>query len=808
MEPAIFGTLLENALDPGARAQLGAQFTPRAFVERLVLPTVMEPLRADWDGAKAAAIDVADQGQGKQAAALVRAFHARLCTVRVLDPACGSGNFLYVTLELMKRLEGEVLDTLAALEGTEVRLLAIEGATVDPHQFLGLDVNPRAVPVAELVLWIGYLQWHFRTHGNVPPAEPILRDFRTIVEADALLTYTDLEPGRDRGGKPFTRWGGRTRLHPITGELVPDETDQVLVLRPVGATPTAWPDADFIVGNPPFVAGKDLRTELGDGYASALRAAYSKVPASADLAMFFWWKAAQLVASGQVKRFGFITRNSIDQKFGRKVLTGAMAARKPLHLVFALPNHPWTQGRGTAAVRIAMTVAEAGHGTGRLLTVEHETVAEVPIVTLSERYGVINADLSEGVTPIDAMPLQANERIACPGVKLHGAGFIVSPAVATRLGLGKVGGLDRHIRPYLNGRDLVGRSRHAMVIDLFGLSEDLVREQFADVFQYLLIRVKPERVAKAGNGPDTAQYARNWLLHGKPRPELRKALAGLSRYIATMETGKHRPFTFLPAAVLPDNMLVCIASSEAWHLGVLSSRFHVAWALAAGGTLEDRPRYNKTLCFDPFPFPATTPAQQAAIAKPAEVLDAHRKARLAAHPHLTLTGLYNVLDALRAERALTPAEQDTLTAGQVAILRHLHDELDAAVAAAYGWPVNLSAAAIVERVVALNQVRAAEEADGQVRWLRPDYQAPAEMQRRVSQASLDVDAAAILPPWPKLPGAQFVALRAMLGRTGPSNPADLARHFDNAPGRKISGMLRTLADLGQARDAGAGRYAA
>jgi len=255
-------------------------------------------------------------------------------------------------------------------------------------------------------------------------------------------------------------------------------------------------------------------------------------------------------------------------------------------------------------------------------------------------------------------------------------------------------------------------------------------------------------------------------------------------------------------------MLVCIASAEAWHLGVLASRFHVAWALAAGGTLEDRPRYNKTLCFDPFPFPAATPAQQAAIAKPAEALDVHRKARLAAHPHLTLTGLYNVLDALRAERTLTPAEQDTLTAGQVVILRHLHDELDAAVAAAYGWPADLSAAAIIERVVALNHARAAEEADGQVRWLRAGYQAPAEMQRRISQASLDVDAAAVLPPWPKLPGAQFVALRAMLGRAGPSNPADLARHFDNAPGRKISGMLRTLTDLGQARDAGAGRYAA
>ncbi len=421
VEPAIFGTLLENALDPAARAQLGAQFTPRAFVERLVLPTVMEPLRADWDGAKAAAMDVADQGNGQQAADLVRAFHARLCTVRVLDPACGTGNFLYVTLELMKRLEGEVLDTLAAMEGTEVRRLAIAGATVDPHQFLGLDVNPRAVPVAELVLWIGYLQWHFRTHGNVPPAEPILRDFRTIQEADALLAYTELEPGRDRTGKPFTRWGGRTRLHPITGEPVPDEADQVMVLRPVGATPTPWPDADFIVGNPPFVAGKDLRTELGDGYAEALWAAYPKVPASADLAMFFWWRAAQAIREGKDRRFGFITSNSIQQAFGRRVVAAVMQGPLPLHLVFAIPNHPWSQGADTAAVRIAMTVIACGTGTGRLLTVQQETTATVPDVVLACQDGVVNADLTVGACLDSARPLLANGAICSRGMSLHGA---------------------------------------------------------------------------------------------------------------------------------------------------------------------------------------------------------------------------------------------------------------------------------------------------------------------------------------------------------------------------------------------------
>ena len=447
VEPAIFGTLLENALDRRERGRLGAEFTPRPFVERLVLPAVMEPLRADWDGVRAGAELAMQADDAQAAAALVRGFHAALCGVRVLDPACGTGNFLYVTLELMKRLEGEVLDALAGYARGDAGLLDLAGATVDPHQFLGLDVNPRAVPVAELVLWIGYLQWHFRTNGKAPPAPPILRDFRTIREGDALLSYARTAADKDSAGKPVTRWGGRTAAHPITGEDVPDLTHQVLVMRPVGGRQAPWPAADFIVGNPPFVAGKDMRAELGSGYAEALWSAYPKVPPSADLAMFFWWRAAELVRAGKVRRFGFITSNSIRQVFCRRVMAAAMDGKKPLHLAFAIPDHPWAQGDGAAAVRIAMTVAAPGLGTGRLLTVEREGAGAVPDVVLTEREGVVNADLTVGASPDAARPLRANDRLCSPGVKLHGAGFIVSPATAKALGLGSVPGLRRISAP-------------------------------------------------------------------------------------------------------------------------------------------------------------------------------------------------------------------------------------------------------------------------------------------------------------------------------------------------------------------------
>ncbi|WP_026295990.1 DNA methyltransferase [Aromatoleum toluclasticum] len=223
VEPAIFGTLLERAL---------------AFEQ---------------------------QGKHREAVAEIRAFHRHLCEVRVLDPACGSGNFLYVTLEHMKRLEGEVLNLLHDL-GESQGLLELEGVTVDPHQFLGLEINPRAAKIAEMVLWIGYLQWHFRTHGTVNPPEPVLRDFKNIEHRDALIAYEREEFVTDEAGRPVARWDGVTyKTSPVTGEPIPDETAQVVQMRYVNPKKAEWPQADYIVGNPPFIGCKlilPLRTSV------------------------------------------------------------------------------------------------------------------------------------------------------------------------------------------------------------------------------------------------------------------------------------------------------------------------------------------------------------------------------------------------------------------------------------------------------------------------------------------------------------------------------------------------------------------
>jgi len=253
VEPAIFGTLLERALDPVERHKLGAHYTPRAYVERLVLPTIVEPLRAEWDAVQTAAVHLANAGDLDKAIRQVKDFHKYLSNVRILDPACGTGNFLYVTLEHLKRIEGEIYDLLRSF-GAPHLMYEMQGYTVDPHQLLGLEINPRAAAIAELVLWIGTLQWHFRTRGNVHPPQPIIRNFHNIQHRDALIEYDGTEPALDDQGRPITRWDGRTtKPHPVTGREVPDENARVPVLHYVNPRKAEWPEADYIVGNPPFV---------------------------------------------------------------------------------------------------------------------------------------------------------------------------------------------------------------------------------------------------------------------------------------------------------------------------------------------------------------------------------------------------------------------------------------------------------------------------------------------------------------------------------------------------------------------------
>ena len=297
-----------------------------------------------------------------EARAEVKKFHHQLCTTRVLDPACGSANFLYVTLEHLKRLEGEVVNQLEALGHTQDQL-GFEGETVTLQQLRGIELNERAAALAELVLWIGYLQWHIRTRGNAAVAEPVVHNYGNIECRDAVLAWDAQELAYDDAGQLLSRWDGRTfKTHPVTGEQVPDEAAQVPQWRYVGARQAQWPQADFIVGNPPFIGKLRMREALGDGYVEALRGAWPEVPESSDFVMFWWHRAAGEVAAGRTRRMGLITTNSLTMVFNRRVVQAALD--KGTHLEMAIPDHPWVDGANGAAVRIAMTVLAAGEGEG------------------------------------------------------------------------------------------------------------------------------------------------------------------------------------------------------------------------------------------------------------------------------------------------------------------------------------------------------------------------------------------------------------------------------------------------------------
>ena len=765
VDPAIFGTLLEQALEPAERARLGAHYTPRAYVERLVVETVIAPLRDDWRNVLAAAQQARDGGNAKAALALVEDFHSQLGRTRVLDPACGTGNFLHVAQDLMKRLEGEVLEVAAELGAAE-HLGGFGARGVGPWQFFGIDANRRAVAIADLMLWIGYLQWHLRTRAFAP-SEPILEELTQIVPGDALLVWDDWPVPLVAGGREVTPRNPR---------------------RP------EWPEVEFIVGNPPFIGGKDLRGRLGDGYVGALRAAYPQMNESADLVMYWWDRAAELLVmpGTKLRRFGFVTTNSITQLFQRRVVERHLSAKKPISLLLAIADHPWTKaGKDTAAVRIAMTVAEAGRQEGRLLEVIAESGLDTdqPRVDVRERRGTINSDLSIGVDITRTTSLLANEGLCSPGVKLHGAGFLVTPAEADALGLGRRPGLGDHIRRYRNGRDLTAHSRDMMAIDLFGLSAAEVRERFPEVYQHVKLRVKEEKDASGRligrDANNRASYRDLWWQFGEPRKELRPALAGLQRYIATVETAKHRIFQFLDASILPDNMLVAVALSDAFHLGVLSSRAHAVWSLQQGGTLEDRPRYSKSLCFDPFPFPEVAEVRKQAIREAAEALDALRKDVLARHPDLTLTGLYNVREAILAGRPLSATEADIRDRGLVLILNEHHEAIDVAVAAAYELPADAEDETILAMLVVLNRDRAHEEERGTARWLRPDYQRPRF--GREATVGEQVEAAELLalpapssakPVFPTQPVERVAAVLAVLATASmPLDAEAIAQRF-------------------------------
>jgi len=685
VDPSIFGTLFERGLDPAKRAQLGAQYTGREDIETLIEPVVLRPLRREWEETKGvienllAAGKAAPTGKKKpltdaakkkhsEARARWRQFHERLAEVKVLDPACGSGNFLYVTLQKLKDLEKEVL-----VYANERRLGSFL-PLVGPWQFYGIEINPYAFDLAQTTLWIGYLQW-IQANGYGTPTEPILRRMDNFQNRDAILDLTDPHNPRE-----------------------PD-----------------WPAVDFIVGNPPFLGGKKLRAELGDDYIGALFSVWKgRVPAEADLVAYWLEKARRHIAEGKCRRAGLLATQGIRGGASREVLK---RIKETGDIFFAESDRAWILDG--ANVHVSMIGFDGG--------------AEGEKVLDGNAVGTINANLTASADTTQARLLSENSNLAFMGDTKGGALDIPEATALEMMTLPNPHGRPNSdvIVPWINGLDVTRRPRQMFIIDFGTQMSEAEAASFEAPFAYVQKNVWPIRKDNKREA-----YRKNWWRHVEPRPGMWSALSQHSRFIATLTVSKHRLFVWMNATTLPDHQLIVFARSDDYFFGVLHSRLHEVWSLAQGTQVREREsgfRYTPTTCFETFPFPDATPAQQTAIADAARELDVLRQ-RWLNPPEWTREEILEFpgtasgpwtrylhdadahgLGIVRYPR-LVPRDADaaqqlakrTLTNlynGRPTWLDLAHRRLDTAVATAYGWPPDLPDEDLLARLLALNLER-------------------------------------------------------------------------------------------------------
>ncbi|MHB1673170.1 MAG: class I SAM-dependent DNA methyltransferase [Acidobacteriaceae bacterium] len=645
VEPSIFGTLFERSLDPDKRSQLGAHYTSAEDILLIVEPVVMAPLRARWQQVKAEATALAanaDKAKGaaynKLRAQMQETLYAwvqELSRVRVLDPACGSGNFLYLALKRMLDLWQEVR-LFAAHHG----LPTVLPEQVHPSQLYGLETNVYAHELASVVVWIGYLQW-LQEHGMGVPTEPILRKLDNIQHRDAILA-------RDSEGKP----------------VEPE-----------------WPQADCIIGNPPFLGGNKIRQELGDRYVEQLFALYAeRVPPFADLVCYWFERASAQIHAGKCRRVGLLATQGIRGGANRTVLE---RIKETGDIFMAWSDRPWVlEG---AAVRVSLVGFDDGSQADR-------TLDGAPVST-------IHANLTSEANTTSATTLAENLGICFMGPSPK-APFDINWGTAQTMLNAPVNVNNRPnsdvVRPVYSGIDLVRKSRNMWTID-FAMMPLEQAMQYEKPFEFVKANVYPVRISGR-----KAIYGERWWQYARPRVEMREALVDLSRHIATPATAKHRIFVWIRPEFLCNQGTLVFAREDDYFFGVLHSRIHEVWALHMGTALEDRPRYTPSSTFETFPFP-WPPGHEPngnplveAIAAAARELVEKRDAWLNppdAPPEelskRTLTNLYNARPTWLAE---------------------LHRKLDEAVFAAYGWPATLTDAELLERLLALNHARAARNA--------------------------------------------------------------------------------------------------
>ena len=671
IDPSILGTLFERGLDPDKRSQLGAHYTDRDKIMRIIDPVIVRPLLAEWRSEKAVvagSLERADSAKSRAAATRHRrraentlgAYLERLRGFTVLDPACGSGNFLYLALHALHDLEHRV-----QLEA-EAMGLQRGFPSVGPANVKGIELNGYAAELARVSVWIGEIQW-MRRNGFPGSRQPVLDPLETIECRDAILT--------PKGGEP------------------------------------EWPEADAIIGNPPFLGGKLLIANLGEDYVSTLFRAYrGRIPREADLVCYWFVKAGEHLRRGDSKRVGLVATNSIRGGANRRALQGATDGG---HIFEAWSDEPWVIDG--AAVRVSLVCFSWPDGEfAPERRLDGETVDEIHTDLTARRGGT-------GVDMTKARRLARNKGVAFMG-DTKGGPFDV-PGDLAREWLREPANPNGRpnsdvLKPWMNGMAVTRRPADKWIVD-FGWT--MVREEAAlyeSPFQHAREHVHPMRQRNRRES-----YRLNWWRHVEPRQGMWRALDGLSRYIATPRVAKHRLFVWFDIRICPDSALIAIARDDDTMFGILHSRFHEAWSLRMGTWLGkgNDPRYTPTTTFETFPFPdglspdvpasvyLTDPRAQA-IASAARRLVQLRD-RWLNPPELVewveepVPG-YPPHPVPRDKKAAAALKKRTLTNlynARPQWLRDAHRQLDAAVAAAYDWPADITDDAALRDLLARNR---------------------------------------------------------------------------------------------------------
>jgi hypothetical protein len=619
IEPSIFGTLFERALGlTEERAPLGAHYTSEADIRRVVEPVILDHLQRQWNLAKAEADAAQSAGDTDGAMAAMQAYRRRLAGVKTLDPACGSGNFLYVTLKALLDLERRAIDYQIGLDRRPGPPL------VNPAQMMGLEINEYAAQLAKTALWIGYIQWH-QANGFAYTNRPILDNIHGVECRDAAIAIN------------------------VSGD---------------DAIKAQWPDADYIIGNPPFLGASNMLTELGVDYTVRLRQTYAaELDGAVDLCCYWFEQARAQIAAGRARRAGLLATQAIRFSSNRRTLE---RVKETGDIFAAYDDLEWKPDEpGSAAVHVSIVCFDDG-------SEQNKTLNGAPASDIDTR-------LTDAVHLDQTQSLSQNSGVAFQGVKKGGPFDIAPHDAATMLADTNPNGKPNSnvVARYIIGSDLNGRPKERWLID-FRIMPESEAQLYSLPYQHCLMHVQPKRATSREQ-----RLREHWWQHDRNRMAARAVITKLDRYIGTSQVSKHRYFQYIGADTVPDSTIVAFGREDDYFLGMLESSIHKIWTAAVGTQLESRPRYIISECFEKFPFPTPTESQRQAVGQAARTLDEQR--RNVCRPN----GIYR--------RSMTSLYNENPPWLQTA-----HAELDAAVADAYGWPPDLADDEILRRLVRLN----------------------------------------------------------------------------------------------------------